>query len=185
MNATRNYTGRNGSQTVIGGELRVKAGAKLMLEEGAQIAGLPALTGLPPVKYMQDAGSDISTVAAMRAEHNELLAKLRAAELMAPAPTIAVLTQPADLALTVGAITASAVLNVTFQVSDGSTPTYQWYSNATDSNTGGAAVNGATGASYTIPAEATAGTTYYYCVAAYEGVSAASEAAAVVISAGE
>lgn len=183
MNATKNYTGRNGSQTVIGGELRVKAGAKLTLEAGATISGLPALTGLPPIKYMQDAGSDASTVAAIRAEHNELLAKLRSAGLMAAAPTIAVLTQPADLALVAGSIGAGAVLTAAFQVSDGSTPTYQWYSNAADSNTGGAAVNGATDVSYAIPTGATAGTTYYYCVATYEGVSTASEAAAVVITA--
>jgi len=77
MNATKNYTGRNGSQTVIGGEIRVKAGAKMVLEPGAQ------LTGLPTAESMQDASGDISTVAALRAEHNALLAKLRAAGLMA------------------------------------------------------------------------------------------------------
>ncbi len=77
MNATKNYTGRNGSQTVIGGELRVKAGAKLVLEAGATI------TGLPTADSMQDANGDVSTVAALRAEHNALLAKLRAAGLMA------------------------------------------------------------------------------------------------------
>jgi hypothetical protein len=43
------------------------------------------------------------------------------------------------------------------------TPSYQWYSNATNSNTGGTAIAGATAISYT-PSSATAGTTYYYCV---------------------
>lgn len=178
MNATKNYTGRNGSRMVIGGELVVRNGAKATFEKGAQLDGLPA------ARFMQDAGADVSTVAALRTELNELLAKLREAGLMAPAPTIAVLTQPADLALTAGSIGANAVLHAAFQVSDGSTPTYQWYSNAADSNAGGTAVSGATAASYTIPTNATAGTTYYYCVATCEGVSAASEAAAVVIAAG-
>jgi hypothetical protein len=43
------------------------------------------------------------------------------------------------------------------------TPTYQWYSNATNSNTGGTAIAGATAITYT-PSSATAGTTYYYCL---------------------
>ena len=77
MNATKNYTGRNGSQLVIGGELRVKAGAKVVLEPGADLKGLPTAGNVP------DASSDISTVAALRAEHNALLAALRAAGLMA------------------------------------------------------------------------------------------------------
>jgi len=43
------------------------------------------------------------------------------------------------------------------------TPTYQWYSNATNSNTGGTAIAGATTITYT-PSSTTAGTTYYYCL---------------------
>ena len=43
------------------------------------------------------------------------------------------------------------------------TLTYQWYSNATNANTGGTAVAGASLATYT-PSSAAAGTTYYYCV---------------------
>ena len=43
------------------------------------------------------------------------------------------------------------------------TLTYQWFSNATSSNSGGALITGATNSSYT-PSAATAGTLYYYCV---------------------
>jgi gliding motility-associated-like protein len=43
------------------------------------------------------------------------------------------------------------------------TPTYQWYSNATNANTGGSAIVGATSAAYT-PSSVTAGTAYYYCL---------------------
>jgi uncharacterized protein (TIGR02145 family) len=42
--------------------------------------------------------------------------------------------------------------------------TYQWFSNTTNSNTGGTAITGATGASFT-PPSTTIGTRYYYVVA--------------------
>jgi hypothetical protein len=58
-------------------------------------------------------------------------------------------------------INASATaLSVT---ATGASLTYQWYSNASASNSGGSSVSGATSASYT-PATNTAGTKYYYCV---------------------
>ena len=46
-------------------------------------------------------------------------------------------------------------------MSDEGTLSYQWYSNTTNSNSGGTAINGALNASYAAPT-ATAGTTYYY-----------------------
>lgn len=98
-------------------------------------------------------------------------------------PTLAVTTQPADLALTVGAIDADDKLTAAFTVSDGGTPSYQWYRSASDSNVDGIPVGGANAASYPIPVNATAGTTYYYCVASSRGVTKTTEAAAVVVSA--
>jgi hypothetical protein len=49
------------------------------------------------------------------------------------------------------------------------TPTYQWYSNTMNSNSGGTLIGGATSASYTPPASlsASAGVTYYYCVISF------------------
>ena len=48
---------------------------------------------------------------------------------------------------------------------DDNTYTYQWYSNTENSTTGGTEIEGATNASYDIPAGKTAGNTeYYYCV---------------------
>ncbi len=41
--------------------------------------------------------------------------------------------------------------------------TYQWYSNTTQSNSGGTPIDGATSSTNT-PATSNAGTTYYYCV---------------------
>ncbi|HMO63608.1 MAG TPA: hypothetical protein PKC39_16060, partial [Ferruginibacter sp.] len=55
---------------------------------------------------------------------------------------------------------AAAALSIT---ASGTSPTYQWYSNATASNTGGTSIDGAESNTYT-PSTATAGTTYYYCV---------------------
>ncbi len=46
----------------------------------------------------------------------------------------------------------------------GSSPTYQWYSNASNSNSGGTLIYGATSASYTPPTNSI-GKTYYYCYA--------------------
>jgi len=45
----------------------------------------------------------------------------------------------------------------------GSSITYQWYSNTTNSNSGGTLISGATSASYT-PPTTTAGTKYYYVI---------------------
>ncbi|MFM2228031.1 MAG: hypothetical protein RL664_1374, partial [Bacteroidota bacterium] len=48
------------------------------------------------------------------------------------------------------------------------TPSYQWYSNTANSNTGGAAISGATANSFTAPGT-TVGTLYYYCVITLSG----------------
>ena len=66
-----------------------------------------------------------------------------------------------------------------------SSVTYQWYSNATDSNTGGTQISGATSASY-IPSTNTSGTLYYYVtVTKNEGISSsttASNTAKVIVT---
>ncbi len=77
----------------------------------------------------------------------------------AVAPTIT--TQPTNETASVGAV--SPTLTVGASTSDGGTLSYQWYSNATNSNTGGMPVSGATGSSYAAPTTS-AGTTYYYVV---------------------
>ena len=60
------------------------------------------------------------------------------------------------------------MLSVAYQYGVG-TPTYQWYSNTTNSNTGGTLIPGATSANYTPPALNTAGTYYYYAVISLGG----------------
>ena len=49
------------------------------------------------------------------------------------------------------------------------TPTYQWYSNNTNSNSGGTAISGATSAIYTLPTFNTVGKYYYYAIVSLNG----------------
>nr|MCR5487905.1 DUF6273 domain-containing protein [Lachnospiraceae bacterium] len=75
----------------------------------------------------------------------------------------AITAQPEDLALTYGY--DSGALSITAAAAGGHTLSYQWYKNTTDSNVGGEAIEGASSASYTIPAGKAVGTAeYYYCV---------------------
>ncbi|ULQ60612.1 hypothetical protein K7I13_04850 [Brucepastera parasyntrophica] len=69
-------------------------------------------------------------------------------------------TQPVGATVNAG---GSVTLSVSATRSDSGTLTYQWYSNASNSNSGGSLLSGATSASYS-PSTAAAGTTYYYCV---------------------
>ena len=67
----KNYTEQGGNVTHIGG--------KLVIEEGAQIEGLPS----PEIpKAANKAASEASTVAALKEDFNDLLAKLKTAGLM-------------------------------------------------------------------------------------------------------
>ena len=66
----KNYTEQGGDVTHIGG--------KLVFEEGASVEGLPGST---PAENQAD--STATTVAAMKDDFNALLAKLKAAGLMA------------------------------------------------------------------------------------------------------
>lgn len=59
---------------------------------------------------------------------------------------------------------------LSFTITNGAgTPTYQWYSNTTSSNSGGTLISGATSATYNPPA-AVSGTTYYYCVVTFSAI---------------
>jgi len=77
-------------------------------------------------------------------------------------PVITISTQPAETTnITVGSITGS--LSVSASVTQSATLSYQWYSNMTNSNTGGTTISGATTANFPIPTTLTAGTYYYFC----------------------
>lgn len=78
---------------------------------------------------------------------------------------------------------AALALSVVATAGSGSIAGYQWYSNSTNSNSGGTAINGATASTYQPPVN-TQGTVYYYCqVTNSEALSSKSNPAAIVISA--
>lgn len=75
-----------------------------------------------------------------------------------PAPTI--VNQPLNSSYCINQI--ANPLTVTYSNGIG-TANYQWYSNTNNANSGGAAIAGETGASFTPPTSAVS-STYYYCV---------------------
>ena len=79
----------------------------------------------------------------------------------ATAPTVSVTGADLTFGYTAGSVSVSA----TAATDTDYNLTYQWYSNTTNSNSGGTEITGATDASYTIPTGKAADTTeYYYCV---------------------
>jgi hypothetical protein len=84
-----------------------------------------------------------------------------------PLPTIS--TQPtAQQSICIGG--SVVALNVNYIAGTG-TATYQWYSNTTNSTSGGTAIAGATSSSYIPPVFTTVGTYYYYAAIALSGSS--------------
>jgi len=102
---------------------------------------------------------------------------------VASAPVITISTQPSSRSVTAGSISGS--LSIAASVTQSATLSYQWYSNTTNSNSGGTAISGATGSSYTIPTTLAAGTYYYFVeVRATGGATAVrSSVASVTVSA--
>ena len=72
-------------------------------------------------------------------------------------------------------------LTLSVEASGTPTPTYQWYSNTTNSTVEATSIDGATTASYSVPTEAQ-GKTYYYCVATNSQSSATSTIAEVTVT---
>ena len=72
-------------------------------------------------------------------------------------------TQPKDLNLVYG-YAEDHVLTVTTSCTEGYSHSYQWYFSTSANGEDSTAIDGATSASYTIPAGKSVGTSYYYCV---------------------
>lgn len=70
---TKNYTAHGGNETVIGG--------KLTFLPGSEVVGLDGAFSFPNAEAQAD--SEATTIATMKDDFNALLAKLRAAGLMA------------------------------------------------------------------------------------------------------
>ena len=82
-------------------------------------------------------------------------------------PIIKTNIQPSYANATTGNI--FTVLSVNASVNLPSTLTYQWYSNSSNSISGGAIISGATSATYAIPKSLIAGMYYYFCVVTATG----------------
>ena len=92
------------------------------------------------------------------------------------APSIS--TQPVGATYTQG--DTPTALSVT--ATGNPVPTYQWYSNTTNSTDGATAIDGATSTSYP-PSTTTVGTTYYYCIASNSMADTRSDIVAVTVNA--
>ena len=71
---SKNYTEQGGERTVIGGELVIKNGGRLILEEGAENSGLP--------RAANQAESTATTVSGLKDDLNALIGKLVSAGIM-------------------------------------------------------------------------------------------------------
>jgi len=94
-------------------------------------------------------------------------------------PDPVVTSQPIGDTMCTGGILPSA-LSVSFTGGAG-TPSYQWYSNTFDSNTGGTSVSGATNANYIPPVFNVSGTYYYYVIVSLSGVGCDSDTSNVAV----
>ena len=82
-----------------------------------------------------------------------------------------------------GSVTTGAAHNIFVKanVTDGGTLSYQWYSNTSADNNGGAIINGATDSVYNVPTSAT-GTLYYYVIITNTNNEASNNKTAVIKS---
>jgi hypothetical protein len=91
----KNYNPQGGDRTVIGGELTIISGGKIKVEDGAAVEGLQTeaytlpsagetIGGVRRTPSQSDSAAE--TVAELAADFNALLAKLRAAGIVAPEP---------------------------------------------------------------------------------------------------
>lgn len=168
---TKNYTDQGGEKTVIGGELTITGDGKLTFE------------GEPLSKALFQSESEATTIAGLVVDFNKLLGKLKAKGVMYPeAPVITIVIEPMDITVIEGSIDEKLGLETT--VTGGVTETYQWYSNTTNSDTGGTLIEGATEAIFALPTDLTAGTYYYFCVmSAEEAESVTSHVVTVTVEA--
>ena len=77
-------------------------------------------------------------------------------------PVITINNQPQSTTLTAGRFSGS--LSIVASMTQSGTISFQWYRNTRNSNTNGSLISGATGSSYALPTNSTAGVYYYYCV---------------------
>ncbi|MHC6204151.1 Ig-like domain-containing protein [Breznakiellaceae bacterium SP9] len=160
---------------------QVSGGASIDLQTGASTSSTGGVTTLTGTKSAVSAGyylitailknSADSTLTAGKSEvvhiYNNLNTPVNftfAADTFTAAinaATPAINTQPTGASYE--QYNTAAALTVGASVTDGGNLSFQWYSNGTNSTSGGTPISGATGVSYT-PSTAVVGTVYYYVV---------------------
>ncbi|NBR13328.1 MAG: hypothetical protein EBU01_01955, partial [Crocinitomicaceae bacterium] len=89
-------------------------------------------------------------------------------------------TAPGNTLASVTSLSAGATTNLSLQnATSGTGVTYQWYSNTTNSTSGGTLISGATNTSYTATVT---GTTWYYCAVTCSGTTTNSNPVQVVVN---
>ena len=89
-------------------------------------------------------------------------------------------TAPGNTLASVTSLSAGATTNLSLQnATSGTGVTYQWYSNTTNSTSGGTLISGATSASYTATVT---GSTWYYCAVNCSGTTTNSNPVQVVVN---
>jgi gliding motility-associated-like protein len=132
---------------------------------GTLINGATASTYTPPVSTN---GSEYYYCVVSQGAANTGCSIASATALIITSPAPAIATQPSTMQT---ACVGGTLNNLTVSyIGASTTPSYQWYSNTTNTNTGGTPVPGATAATY-LPQNSTAGTTYYYCVISFPAIS--------------
>jgi hypothetical protein len=95
---------------------------------------------------------------------------------------VAITAASASPATTVVNPGAAVTLSTSIAPSSATAPAYAWFSNASNANSGGSPIGGATSATYS-PSTATAGMTYYYCTVTAGGASRTTGTCAVTVRA--
>lgn len=122
------------------------------------IYGIPYSSGSTPANFIGHTLAEVGTSDAIIPSSTSMTMTVQAI-VDAAVPTIS--TQPSNATYTTNAV--ASPLSVAATVTDGGTLSYQWYSNTTNSNSGGTSISGANTSSYT-PSTTAVGTIYYYAI---------------------
>ena len=134
-------------------------------QTGSSPGGLPSsssIYGKNPTFSNVTVSTDTIFIATYEVFSNSTTTLYDEIKVVKPVPVITINIQPETIT-NVAQGNISANLTVSASVTLNATLSYQWYSNSTDSNTGGTAVIGATSSTFSIPVQLTAGTYYYFC----------------------
>jgi len=143
----------------------------------SSISGATASSYTPPVFTVPGTSNYYATIS-LSGSGCDVLTSTNGTVIVVADPT-ATISSGASYCQNAGSVVALSVV-----VSNGQgTPSYQWYSNTTNSNTGGTIISGANTISYSPPV-ATTGTTYYYCMITQSGANCAvnSPAAQIIVT---